>query len=123
VFRPLTKYSFRHYSRKKNIFFKEKLRILTLKGLEAGVEAGNFARTGIFVDNALGNPPHHSRLGQLERGGGGGLVAGGNRLFHLADDGADLAPAVLIDGRTFDGLTGAFLRRRMGLHGLTLCSI
>src|SRR5437868_9633971 len=102
LLRPLTKYSFRYYSRKKIFFSQEKLRILTLKGLEAGGEARNFARSGIFVDNALRNPAHESRLRQLQRGRSGRLVARGNRLLHLADRRADQAPAVLVYGRTLD---------------------
>src|SRR5665648_592132 len=74
-------------------------------------EAGDLAGGGLAVEQALLRRPHHQRLGFLQRGLGGVLIAGGDRLLDLAHGTAHAAPPGLVLDGTADGLANGFLRR------------
>ena len=88
--------------------------------LQPGRQPGDLPGAGVFVDNALGHAAHELRLGGLECGRGGGLIAGGDGFLDLAHGGADQALAVLVDGGAAGSLTDALFGRRMAGHGLAL---
>src|SRR4051812_36520103 len=91
-----------------------------VKALHPRCEARNFARSGIFVDNAFRYAAHDLGLGSLERSRSRRLVAGTQGLFHLAHRRADQALAVLVDSSAAGRLADALFGRRMAGHGLTL---
>src|SRR6185503_218089 len=66
-------------------------------------QARNLARSGVFVEHALGNAPHDFGLGGLQCGQGRSLVALGNGLFHLADEAADAGLARGVDRGALGG--------------------
>src|SRR6478609_9169063 len=58
--------------------------------LDLGGEAALVARGLVLVEEVLVGDRVDDRLGGLEELGGLGLVAGGERLLHVFDDGAEL---------------------------------
>jgi len=80
-----------------------------LESLDAAVEAADLAGSEIGVDDALGGGAVDFRLGSLEGREGNGVVAGGDRFFNLADEGADAAAARLVDRGAGSDLAGRLL--------------
>ena len=73
------------------------------------------------MEDALLGTAHQLGLGSLECRSGFGLVAGGNRLLDLADEGPHAADAVLVDLGAAGGDAGGLLRRfRVGHLALVL---
>ena len=66
---------------------------------DAMSEARDLAGGGVLVNHALLRGPHELRLSSLQRGGGGALVAGGDRLLDLAQEGTHAAAARLVHPR------------------------
>ena len=81
------------------------------QGLEPLGETRNLPRCGVLVQHALGGGAHQFRLRCLEGSLGRGLVAGGQRLFDLADEGADARAAVLVDRRAAGDLARCLFGR------------
>ncbi len=79
------------------------------EGPNPGRKPGNFPGRGIFMDHALLRAAHDFGLRILQRGLGSRLVAGGDRLFDLADIGAHAAAAVLVDRGAALGDASRFL--------------
>src|SRR5208337_4931068 len=78
------------------------------ESLDALGQARNLARGRIFVNDALLRRAGQARLGLAQRLDGGLRVLGGDRLLDLADIGAHLAAARLVDGGPAAGLAGGF---------------
>ena len=81
--------------------------------LDARRQTGEFARNGIFMRDALAGGALHLRLGRLEGGGGGFLVAPLDRLLHFLDEashprraGAIALAAACVLADTFTGRGG-----------------
>src|SRR5690348_10954409 len=68
-----------------------------LEGLHARIETAHLAGGHVGVDDALLRGPCDLGLGRLERGNGFVVLAAGDRLFDLADEGAHARPARLVD--------------------------
>src|SRR5690606_31872207 len=64
---------------------------------DALAEAGHLARDRILVEHAPGDATGEFRLGGMKRFLSGGLVATGDRGFHLLHEAADAADAGAID--------------------------
>jgi len=87
-----------------------------LERVDAGGEAGKFARNRVLVQHALGDRPMQLRLGELKRRLSRLLIAGLDRGLDLFDEGAHPAHPGAIDRRSLLGLANALFRRFVGGH-------
>src|SRR5271169_2398399 len=86
------------------------------KRVDAGGEAGEFARNRVLVQHALGDRPMQLRLGNLKSRLSRLLIAGLDRGLDLFDEGAHPAHPGPIDRRALLGLANALFRRFVGGH-------
>jgi hypothetical protein len=105
------------YSHRKFFLRKNSQRTSAFEGFQPGVQAGNFASGGIFVDNALADAPHDCRLRLFQRSRSDSRISSGQRFFNLAHCAPNLAFAVLIDSRAAGGLTDALFSGSVTGHG------
>ena len=59
------------------------------ENLHAVIEARDFARDRVLVQNAFGDATHHFGLGGLQGCSCCSLIAGGKSLCHFTNEGAD----------------------------------
>jgi hypothetical protein len=80
------------------------------------MQTRNTPRSGVFVQNTLGDAPVNFRLSQQERRTRSRSIARDQGIFHMTDKGFNATHPCATNVRALEGLTGPFQGRFMIGH-------